>query len=170
MIEWVISDTHFNHEMLVREGFRNFKNVDNMNEYIICRWNKYVSPEDTVYFLGDFAFTNDKALWVERLNGNIIFVKGNHDPNTVSNVQSLVIRFRGEELLLIHNPTDSAGYPQRTVIHGHIHEGGFRTFVKKPKKTYFNVNLEFHNYKPIKLSEVVGLIKSGKEREYINRN
>jgi len=60
-----------------------------MNEEIIRRWNERVKPEDTVFFLGDFCFKSGsdrgegepvKAQeYIKQLNGNIIFIKGNHD-------------------------------------------------------------------------------------------
>lgn len=52
-----------------------------MDEEIIRRWNEVVSPEDTVYHLGDIALGPiDKSLAkITRLNGYKIAVLGNHD-------------------------------------------------------------------------------------------
>ncbi len=52
-----------------------------MDEEIIRRWNSVVSPEDTVYLLGDIALGPiDVSLpKVARLNGFKIAVMGNHD-------------------------------------------------------------------------------------------
>ena len=77
------SDLHYNHANIIRYANRPFKNVDEMNEELIKRWNSKVSKESTVIFNGDFCFGNAKIFYecYDRLNGNIIFVTGNHDKN-----------------------------------------------------------------------------------------
>lgn len=80
MAKFFISDTHFNHEKAITHfEFRPFKNVDDMNKKLIFNWNQRVKQEDEVYFLGDFCFKGNYKTWREKLNGNIIFVRGNHD-------------------------------------------------------------------------------------------
>jgi len=59
-----------------------------MNAGIITEWNSTVSPEDTVFHLGDIACTKDKNInnllpdVINMLNGHIILVRGNHDTKT----------------------------------------------------------------------------------------
>lgn len=82
MTVWFTSDTHFGHQNIIRYSNRPFSDVDHMNEEIIKRWNKLVSPEDTVFHLGDVALGQiDKSLaCVGRLNGHKILIDdGNHD-------------------------------------------------------------------------------------------
>lgn len=44
------------------------------------RWNETVNPQDTVYYLGDFAMQFRSAeYWAPRLNGEKVMVIGNHD-------------------------------------------------------------------------------------------
>ena len=58
---WFVSDTHFNHQKLVRscpdhfDQIRNYETTEEMNEDIMSQWNKFVGPDDTVIFLGDFC-------------------------------------------------------------------------------------------------------------------
>lgn len=75
------SDTHFSHTNIIKYCDRPFANTDRMDEYIIARWNETVSPEDTVFHLGDIALGPiDKSLpKVARLNGHKIAILGNHD-------------------------------------------------------------------------------------------
>lgn len=50
-----------------------------MNEALVDMWNRDVKPEDTVYFLGDFAMKFNKVEeFLPRLNGNIKYNPGNH--------------------------------------------------------------------------------------------
>lgn len=83
------SDTHFGHANIVRLSNRPFKEtkhqtaVEVMNEAIVKNWNETVSPDDTVYHLGDVALgpIQDSLSIIERLNGRKILVTGNHDRN-----------------------------------------------------------------------------------------
>ena len=54
-----------------------------MNKTLIKNWNNIVRDKDIVYFLGDFVLSKNKAKkakeLMELLNGEIIFIKGNHD-------------------------------------------------------------------------------------------
>jgi len=73
------SDTHFDHENIIKYCNRPFKDVNHMNESMIENWNNTVNDTDTVMHLGDFSFKSDK--FINRLNGNITLIKGNHDKN-----------------------------------------------------------------------------------------
>lgn len=61
-----------------------------MDQAIIENWNNTVSPDDTVFHLGDVALGNiDKSLaCVGRLNGYKILVIGNHDRPFMKNETS----------------------------------------------------------------------------------
>ncbi len=79
---WWTSDTHFGHRNIIRYCDRPYSSVEEMDEAIIKEWNNKVGPEDIVYHLGDFSFYRkvDVAIsLLERLNGDIFFIKGNHD-------------------------------------------------------------------------------------------
>lgn len=158
---FLISDTHFNHKTMVNEKWRNFKSVEEMNQTIVRNWNKVVSKEDTVYHLGDVCIgglSKFKKDILPILNGNITFIRGNHDSNSISNIKSIVLVFKGEEYELTHDPNESSG-KVKNVIHGHQHKSG----KDKPmvdRLNYFNVNLEYHNFKPVLINEVVGRMKN----------
>lgn len=83
------SDTHYFHASLLGHNDfapRPFPSLAVMHETMICNWNAVVKPSDSVYHLGDVAlhpeheegFAEILAL-LTRLNGQIVFVKGNHD-------------------------------------------------------------------------------------------
>lgn len=86
---WFSSDWHFNHKNIAgpkisrwKSGYRDFNSIPEMNDTIINTINEYVKFDDTLNFLGDFAF-GDKAKIPElrwRINcQNINFFYGNHD-------------------------------------------------------------------------------------------
>ena len=87
---WVISDTHFRHENILKFTDYNtgklvrghlFDNVDEMDEHMIERWNSVVKQGDLVYHLGDVVMGDKewfKRNW-PRLNGSKRLIVGNHD-------------------------------------------------------------------------------------------
>lgn len=75
------SDTHFGHARIIELCDRPFKDINHMDETLINNWNETVSPEDTVYHLGDVALGSWDR-WdgiLSRLNGHKVLVVGNHD-------------------------------------------------------------------------------------------
>jgi calcineurin-like phosphoesterase family protein len=75
------SDQHYYHKNICKFADRPFSDVDEMNEALIKAHNQTVSPQDTVWMTGDFAFsniTNVKSI-LRRLNGKKHLVLGNHD-------------------------------------------------------------------------------------------
>jgi calcineurin-like phosphoesterase family protein len=56
------------------------KDVEEMNNTMVRNWNNIVSPNDTVYHLGDFAFAARAVeVFTPLLNGKKILITGNHD-------------------------------------------------------------------------------------------
>ena len=54
--EFVISDLHFGHGLMISEKIRSPRPYDDttqMNNALVEAWNAAVEPEDTVYVLGD---------------------------------------------------------------------------------------------------------------------
>lgn len=79
---FVISDTHFWHDNIIKYCKRPFANSDEMNRAMIINWNGVVPVSGEVIHAGDFALGGDpeKALRILcELNGHIILIKGNHD-------------------------------------------------------------------------------------------
>jgi len=140
MKTFFISDTHFNHKNILTycKNTRKFKNIDEMNNNIITNWNKMVSYDDTVYHLGDFAFgdINKTRDIINRLNGNIHLILGNHDNhldketlNLFSSYQHyLEINIEGFDIILMHYPIAEFNGRHRGYfhLHGHCH-GRYRT-------------------------------------------
>lgn len=77
------SDLHHMHKRIVEFTNRGKDTTqDNHTEWLTEVWNKNVTSCDLVYHLGDFSFANDYdkiAKFTQQLNGQKIFIKGNHD-------------------------------------------------------------------------------------------
>ena len=167
---WVTSDTHFNHENILKfkdkEGnkVRDFKDVNHMNEVMIDNWNRVVKPGDKVYHLGDVFFGSKedfKKLW-PRLNGSKRLVVGNHDDvkflssgGFFGKVQ-LWRMFREHGILLTHVPVHPSTINEGRFrgepfinVHGHIHQN------KSPEGSYRCVCVEQTNYTPVNLMDLI---------------
>jgi len=138
-----------------------------MNRELIRRWNSRVKPNDFVIFLGDFAFRD--AMKVEdfllQLNGNITFIRGNHDNNNSLNtrIYSLVVEFpKGHEVFCIHRPNDfSSSYDINLV--GHVHE---KWKIMKIYSSYLvNVGVDVWKFSPVSIEEILKHISDFKRIE-----
>lgn len=170
---YITSDLHLNHKKAAE--WRGFKDLETMNDHIVKRWNSVVSNSDTVYVIGDYAFGEDKEQWIEKLKGDIIFIKGNHDSNSLSIIKNLIINFQGTKFEMVHIPQETTKSCY-FVLHGHIHKTGNREMpegVIKLNKDYiymtygslfYNVNCEFHKYKPKLINEIIGELKQATYR------
>ena len=75
------ADTHFDHKNIIQYCHRPFTSVDEMNVALVENWNREISPDDTVYHLGDFTLGDSHHFtkWASQLNGNIKILPGSHD-------------------------------------------------------------------------------------------
>ena len=154
---YFISDTHFWHRNIIKYTKRPFETVEQMNEHIIKCWNEVVSPDDVVYHLGDFSFGSSEqvANIIERLNGKIILIMGNHDKsrtvtwwlrNGIHEVHkgSMII----EDYILSHKPLIHVPYGMINV-HGHIHDLDISVIEGYDEFDHINVCVEKTGFYPI---------------------
>jgi calcineurin-like phosphoesterase family protein len=129
--------THFNHAGIL--AFRpQYKTVREMNDGLIERWNSVVRQKDTIYHLGDFAFS--VGAWGDdldgiflRLNGHKHLLVGNHDEKnkkvlrlpweSVEMLRSKLKGENGERATLCHYPLESwrGSWNGSLMLHGHCH-------------------------------------------------
>jgi calcineurin-like phosphoesterase family protein len=79
---WFTADNHFGHDGIIGHTGRPFTHVDDMDEELIRQWNNHVLPGDIIVICGDFCLEFHKGMaerYIDMLNGNKIFIKGNHD-------------------------------------------------------------------------------------------
>ena len=73
-MRYYIADLHFFHaNMNTRMDRRGFKNVEEMNEYMIEKWNGKVRKNDDVIIIGDLSWGNaeETNALLKRLNGRL---------------------------------------------------------------------------------------------------
>ena len=52
---FLTADLHLGHANIIRYCGRPYRDINEMNEDLIRRWNSVVTDNDRVFFLGDFA-------------------------------------------------------------------------------------------------------------------
>jgi len=176
---WVISDTHLLHENILKfkDGAtgnlvrgNKFSNVNEMDEFMLEKWNSVVKPGDIVYHLGDVFIgdkENFKKMW-PKFNGSKRLIVGNHDDikflssgGFFQKVQMWRM-FPEFGLMFSHVPlhesnllrlVDKAGrYPEDCIkllnCHGHIHQN------PSPEGPYRNMSVEAIDYTPVNIEEL----------------
>ena len=81
-MRYYIADLHFFHEGLNDNmDCRGFLSVEEMNAYVLERWNAKVRPGDDVVILGDVSLGNAEQTsgLLRQLNGRLYLIEGNHD-------------------------------------------------------------------------------------------
>jgi len=158
------SDTHFGHKNIIDYCKRPFSSVEEMDNKIIQNWNKTVSKKDTVFFLGDFCVGGNFENYRKKLNGNIIFIKGNHDKKTI--IQDMIIDYGEHFWHLAHNPKDCCS---EFNICGHIHEK-WKIQIQKNNEIFVNVGVDQWDFRPIEIKDILNLIKTTKKSKKVNKN
>jgi calcineurin-like phosphoesterase family protein len=162
---FIISDTHFSHQgictFLKSDGtkLRPWDNFTDMDEAMISNWNAVVRPKDKVYHLGD-VFMNRKGRFIlDRLNGDKVLIKGNHD---IFKLNDYIQYFRDirayhilDGMILSHVPihSDHLGRFGKNV-HGHLHEYKVKLPSGELDSRYLTMCVEHINYTPVELSDI----------------
>lgn len=169
-MRYFISDTHFGHTNIIRYENRPFGDAVMMDEVMIARWNETVKFDDTVYFLGDFAFGSLEYChsMFTQLWGNKVAIRGNHDGSVskLHNIgfpvvlESAMIKIDRYDVMLTHHPV-----PNKDVynLHGHVHSKAPFEFIEKEEGLSVgyccNISVEVTDYRPVSEKQILGLIK-----------
>jgi calcineurin-like phosphoesterase family protein len=155
------ADHHFSHANIIKYENRIFLNIDEMNVFMIKRWNEVVGDDDTVYYLGDFSFDRP-ALFLKKLKGRKILLKGNHDRRTSTHYlqagfdkveKEMFITDTDKKIVLSHEPKRIWDGIHEGVyhFHGHLHSKDAEPFVANR----YNVGVDVWNYYPKSADEII---------------
>ena len=143
-----------------------------MNNTLISNWNNRVQHNDMVYFLGDFAFGNEKEIanYFRRLKGNIKVIFGNHDKtlrkfakkdiNSHTDLRDRIeflgdykeITLNGQFIVLSHYAFRAFNKSHRGGWHLYGHSHG--SLPDDPRSLSFDCGVDCHNYAPINFEQV----------------
>lgn len=143
-MRYYIADPHFFHGGLNQKmDCRGFSSAEEMNAYMLKRWNEKVRRNDDVVILGDLSWGNAAQTneLLEELHGRLYLIEGNHD-RFRSNSKFHSDRFvwirpyaelhdMGRRVILCHYPIlcyngqyqlDKNGNPRTWMLYGHVHD------------------------------------------------
>lgn len=171
------SDLHAHHSGIIQYCNRPFQSVEEMDETLIINWNNVVPKDGIVFVLGDFAMTsqiNYIKSFVEKLNGTIYLIYGNHDyqnrldrqvikdifGNRVMDVAELIIK--DSELESGHCNLFISHYPHMYWrkgsfhLHGHVHSGpATDTSEKVPfHPMRYDVGVDNNDFTPVSYEQI----------------
>jgi len=165
MKRFVIADTHFGHENIIKYESRPFKSADEMDAELIKLWNSTVSKDDLVYVLGDFTLSRKMNViknLVNALNGRKILIMGNHDTRKPKDYIECGFEVATRKpmmvepgVILMHEPFVDSSLIASNYIYffGHVHAN------KTIMDDYDNcicVSVERINYRPLNLDQLIG--------------
>lgn len=169
---WFISDTHFAHRNILEyeKDSRPFNSIEEMNEALICNWNKTVNATDIVYHVGDFAFGRKNIEFAKFLNGKKRLILGNHDVYGIEQYAPFFERIYGafswKRCILTHISVhpDNLGSRYWLNVHGHLHSRTIKDHLGLPAQwvddpNYFNVSCERNNLTPIHADVILERLK-----------
>ena len=170
------SDTHFNHANIIHYCNRPFKNAEQMNETLIANWNCVITPDDTVFHLGDFCL-GGAAEWtkiLDRLNGKIYLILGNHDLRNLC--QGFRYRFEhvamqmhievGKQRIYLSNYPFlcfEGSYKNVWQLFGHVHSRKNNTGIDAGRlqhlyPTQYDVGVDNNDFTPVSYFQVKAII------------
>lgn len=167
---FLTSDTHWGHAGICKftnydgSPVRPWDDVEEMNEEMIKRWNETVGPKDKVYHLGDVVINRKFLPILDRLNGDKVLYKGNHD---IFRLADYVKYFRDirsygvmNGCILSHIPVHKDSIARFGAnIHGHTHGNRVLDAGGNIDPDYFCVCVEQTDYRPISFEDVLQKIR-----------
>lgn len=164
MKEWLITDTHFDHDKIGVYCDR----PDGWMDKILFNWRQIVKTEDLVIHLGDLQVGpghNLKEL-MDSLPGRKVLVLGNHDTKSNSWYMTNGFAFVADAFVYrgvtyTHKPS-SFLFPDTDInIHGHVHNS-----IWQPSHSFQRLlAIEHVNYMPVNLLKWTAMARSPKKWE-----
>jgi calcineurin-like phosphoesterase family protein len=146
--------------------------LEEMQQDLEERWNAKVHQRDTVYVLGDVAFSKTGLRLMERFKGRKVLIAGNHDRLPAKLYLQYFDDIRGAYfhhgdstmlggLIFTHIPIHPAGLVghYRGNVHGNLHchqiiDNG------DVDRRYFNACVERHDFYPVALEDIKTFFKN----------
>ena len=175
---FLVSDTHFGHKGVCHftrnDGvtkLRPFDTPEEMDEFMVEAWNAKVKPNDKVYHLGDVVINRRSLPIMDRLNGDKVLIRGNHDIFKDEDYRKYFRELRAYHvmngMILSHIPIHTESLGRFGVnIHGHLHANRVMRDLAVCGRLdvvdvrYHNVCVEMTDFAPILFEEVIARIKA----------
>ena len=160
---FVISDTHWGHENIIKYCDR----PSYHEQLMMSNWRKAIKDDKVVVHLGDLMMGGDeyyayfKDQVAPKLTGKKYIVLGNHDKRKYDYqelgftvIKPFSIEYRGYEVSFSHYPKLLGDNDKLLHVHGHIHN---HTYSRGEINRWGNINVSVEpmNYKPKSISRLL---------------
>lgn len=172
MTIYLTSDCHFGHDRDFIWGPRGFSSLEEHDRTIVENWNSIVTPQDTVYILGDLMLGTNHEYGLnclKALQGEKYFIAGNHDTlRRQEEYQEIrlaglglahILNAEGYRFYLCHYKTETSRIDNMAPLknhlinlHGHTHS---KAKFESDNPFQYNVALDCHNNYPVPLGVVI---------------
>lgn len=161
MKAYIISDTHFSHEAIVKYCMRPLDHESKLMGSI-----QKIASCDCLIHLGDICIGEDlmNHAFIKDLPCRKVLVMGNHDSKSWSwymehgwdfVCDSFKLKYAGKNICFSHKPQPWDG-DWEINVHGHLHNLGHRDKEFKELKQWHRLySPELMNYQPIELSKFI---------------
>lgn len=173
-MDFFTADWHFDDQNIIEYCNRPFKNVNEMNNEIINKFNERITNNDDVYILGDLIVHTETNLqqlekYIRKMNGNKILILGNHDrfkPFEYIDIgfQSVHTYFRHNKFHLVHDPACSIIDIYNHWCVGHIHT--LFKEIQRNSSNVMNVGVDVWDFYPIGIDDFYSGELKFMEKEY----
>jgi len=166
------SDEHLGHANIIKYCNRPFNSVQEMDAHLIQCHNRVVSKGDTVVHAGDFTLIKDfrkiKRNYIDKLNGNHIFLKGSHD-YWLENDHLVIFQktIKSQFLVVCHYAmkTWHRSHYNSWQLHGHSHG------TLKSEGKQLDIGVDNNNYYPFSFDDILIIMNTLKNNfNYTDRS
>ncbi len=161
MSVWFTSDLHLGHKFVAtHRGYPDYF-IDDHDDMVLSGIADTLPRRCKLFVLGDIGYSENAIKRLTSMGGkNIhkVLLLGNHDRLKARTYLDWgfndIIGFRKyKEFWISHAPIRNEDvYRYVGNIHGHLHRGGHTGDTETPP--YYNVNVEYHNYKPVSYDRI----------------
>lgn len=179
-MDYFTSDLHIAHDKDFIWKARGFSSIEEHDTEILKRWNSTVTPDDTVYILGDLCMGGNEKEWdriYKNLNGEKKFICGNHDTLNKMNKYFFDYNMTGLGLAAIYRYSKKkkfylCHYP--TFVNNHELEKFFWCFSGHTHSTnpfqfgehcVYNVAMDAHNCAPVSIEQIIKEIEKYRQEK-----
>lgn len=161
---YLIGDLHLGHDKILHfSPMRGGTTTEEHDKWIIDQWNSVVTKRDTVWVLGDVAFSAEALhLKVGQLKGNKILVRGNHDRQDTKEYMRYFSHIYGivkkNGFWITHAPVHPQELRGKRNIHGHVHQNHIMNGDVIDDR-YINVSVENCNGIPVLFDSIIERFK-----------
>lgn len=180
------SDLHLGHNNIIVTCNRNeetcgknFPSIEEMNDFLIEKWNAKVNDDDEVYILGDMSFRSSVSVktYLYRLKGRKHLIVGNHDFQWMKNINDMteffetvstleIIKHDKKLITLCHYPMLEWNGSRRAnnqstsiswLIHGHIHNSkeNVYEYIRDNQPCALNAGVDINHFEPVTFEELL---------------